>query len=150
MNSPNYKQPVSVLVLIHTPDLQVLLLERTDFADAWQCVTGSREGSEQLAETARREAGEETGLGRHEGKLRDWAYCSDFEIYERWRHRYAPGVTTNTEHVFSIEVAAPYVPQLSEREHRRFRWVPWQQAAEMVFSPSNAEAIRMLPQRLAS
>jgi hypothetical protein len=28
-----YKQPVSVLVVIHTTDLHVLLLERADFPD---------------------------------------------------------------------------------------------------------------------
>ncbi|WP_028451050.1 dihydroneopterin triphosphate diphosphatase [Chitinilyticum aquatile] len=146
----NFKQPISVLVLVHTPDLQVLLLERTDFNDAWQSVTGSREGSEALLDTARREVGEETGIARDVGILRDWAYSSDFEIYEIWRHRYAPGVTVNTEHVFSLEVPGPLAVTLSPREHRQYRWLPWQQAAELVFSPSNAEAIRMLPQRMGN
>ncbi|MBE9609691.1 dihydroneopterin triphosphate diphosphatase [Chitinilyticum piscinae] len=145
----NYKQPISVLVVVHTPDLQVLLLERTDFTEAWQSVTGGRDGDESLWQTACREVLEETGLRAEQGVLRDWQYCSDFEIYELWRHRYAPGVTTNTEHVFSLEIPEAQAVSLSAREHRRFRWVPWQQAAEMVFSPSNAEAIRMLPVRLA-
>lgn len=146
----NFKQPISVLVLVHTPDLQVLLLERTDFANAWQSVTGSREGEESLAETARREVGEETGIPRDVGVLRDWKFASDFEIYEIWRHRYAPGVTVNTEHVFSLEVPEPLAVSLSAREHRQSRWLPWQQAAELVFSPSNAEAIRMLPERIGN
>jgi dATP pyrophosphohydrolase len=30
-----------------------------------------------------------------------------------------------------------------------WRWLPWQAAAEQVFSPSNADAIRLLPARLA-
>lgn len=144
----DYKQPISVLVIVHTPDLKVLLLERVDFQDAWQSVTGSKEGDEILADTARREVFEETGLNASQFTLRDWQLSSDFEIYELWRHRYAPGITTNTEHVFSLEIPAPIDIVLSEREHRRFRWVDWNIAAEMVFSPSNAEAIRRLPERI--
>lgn len=144
----DYKQPISVLVIVHTPDLKVLLLERVDFQDAWQSVTGSKEGDEKMDDTARREVFEETGLDTTLFTLRDWQSCWDFQIYERWRHRYAPGVTTNTEHVFSLEIPAQLDIVLSEREHRRFRWVDWNIAAEMVFSPSNAEAIRMLPERI--
>lgn len=143
-----YKQPVSVLVLIHTSDLKVLLLERVDFPDAWQSVTGSREGEESLLETARREVIEETGFQAQNFPLLDWECASDYEIFDIWRHRYAPGVTTNTEHVFSLEVPESLVVKLSEREHRRCLWVNWDVAAEMVFSPSNAEAIRMLPERI--
>ncbi|WP_148715828.1 dihydroneopterin triphosphate diphosphatase [Chitinolyticbacter meiyuanensis] len=143
-----YKQPVSVLVVIHTPDLQVLLLERNDFAEAWQSVTGSREGEEALCDTARREVLEETGITANPAVLRDWQTSNQYEIFEVWRHRYAPGVTMNTEHVFSLQLPEAVLPQLAPREHRRFRWVPWQQAAELVFSPSNAEAIRQLPERL--
>jgi len=143
-----YKQPVSVLVVIHTPDLQVLLLERNDFAEAWQSVTGSREGEEPLIETARREVLEETGIVADPAALRDWQACNQYEIFEVWRHRYAPGVTVNTEHVFSLRLAGVVTPQLAPGEHRRHRWVSWQQAAELVFSPSNAEAIRQLPARL--
>ncbi len=144
----NYKQPTSVLVIVHTPDLKVLLLERVDFQDAWQSITGSKEGDETLADTARREVFEETGINANEFSLRDWQFSSDFEIYALWRHRYAPGVTTNTEHVFSLEIPAPIDVVLSEREHRRFRWLDWNIAAEMVFSPSNAEALRTLPERI--
>ncbi|TJZ73575.1 dihydroneopterin triphosphate diphosphatase [Chitiniphilus eburneus] len=145
-----YKQPVSVLVLIHTRDLRVLLLERNDFANAWQSVTGSREGEEHLSDTARREVAEETGIDAGLYTLRDWQCCTDFEIYEIWRHRYPPGVTTNTEHVFSLEVPAEIAVRLAPREHRRFQWLDWHAAAEAVFSPSNAEALRQLPQRIAN
>ncbi|MDR3414233.1 MAG: dihydroneopterin triphosphate diphosphatase [Formivibrio sp.] len=144
----SHKQPISVLVIVHTPDLKVLLLERVDFQDAWQSITGSKEGDELLADTAKREVFEETGLNAGQFTLRDWQQSSDFEIYEIWRHRYAPGVTTNTEHVFSLEIPEPIDVVLSEREHRHFRWVDWNIAAEMVFSPSNAEAIRELPEHI--
>ncbi len=142
-----YKQPISVLVVIHTPDLKVLLLERADYPDAWQSVTGSREGEESMIDTARREVLEETGIDASRYCLRDWSFCSDFEIYARWRHRYAPGVTTNTEHVFSLEVPEDTGIRLAVREHRRYCWLDWNKAADLVFSPSNAEAIRMLPER---
>lgn len=145
-----HKQPLSVLVIIHTAALQVLLLERVDFTDAWQSVTGSREGDENLRDTALREVGEETGIHARDLDLRDWHFSSDFEIYSLWRHRYAPGVTINTEHVFSLEVPEDIAITLSEHEHRRFRWVDWHVAAEMVFSPSNADAIRQLPERIGN
>ena len=141
-----YKQPVSVLVVIHTPDLKVLLLERLDFPNAWQSVTGSREGDEDLHETARREVVEETGLSAHTLPIKNWNHSSEYEIFAIWRHRYAPGVTTNTEHVFSLQVPEPLAITLSKHEHRRYQWVDWAAAAEMVFSPSNAEVIRMLPE----
>ena len=145
-----HKQPVSVLVVIHTPQLKILLLERADFPGAWQSVTGSREDDETLAQAARREVGEETGINAHDYPLSDWRYSSDFEIYEIWRHRYEPGVTHNTEHVFSLEVPEELPVRLAEREHLQHRWVDWQEAAEIVFSPSNAEAIRRLPEHLAN
>lgn len=143
--SVHYKNPVSVLVVIHTPDLQVLLIERADFPDGWQSVTGSVETGEQADKAAWREVAEETGIVS--GELSDWQQQNHWEIYERWRYRYAPGVTHNTEHVFSLSVPAPLPPVLAEREHTAFVWLPWQQAADKVFSPSNADAIRALPQR---
>ncbi|MBB5190457.1 dATP pyrophosphohydrolase [Silvimonas terrae] len=139
-----YKQPISVLVVIHTPDLQILLLERKGYADGWQSVTGSREGEELLPDTAHREVFEETGLDTNRYELADWHYSSDYEIYPVWRYRYAPGVTINTEHVFSLQVPFALDITLAADEHTRYRWVEWQVAAEMVFSPSNAEAIRTL------
>lgn len=147
-----YKQPSSVLVLIHTPDLQVLLLERTGFADGWQSVTGSREGNEALHATAAREVAEETGICIPgplvpPTALRDLHVSTRYEIYERWRHRYAPGVTHNVEHLFSLCLPHPVPVQLAEGEHSRFQWLPWHEAAHRVFSPSNASAIELLARR---
>ncbi|GHD59425.1 dihydroneopterin triphosphate diphosphatase [Jeongeupia chitinilytica] len=144
-----YKQPVSVLVVIHTPGLKVLLIERRDFADAWQSVTGSREDDEALLATAQREVFEETGIDTSAYVLSDWQHSNEYEIFPVWRHRYAPGVTRNTEHVFSLLVPDELPVTLSPSEHGRYRWVAWPEAADMVFSPSNAEAIRQLPVRYA-
>lgn len=141
-----YKQPVSVLVVIYTPQLEVLLLERADFKDAWQSVTGSVEPGETLRETAIREVLEETGIDASIHALQDWGMTNVWEIYEVWRHRYAPGVTENTEHVFGLLLPEKLVPRIAAREHTAFLWREYIAAAEQVFSPSNADAIRLLPE----
>lgn len=139
-----FKIPVSVLVLIHTPDRQVLLMERADAPGLWQSVTGSLDPGETPARTAVREVMEETGLDAGRLVLTDWQLQYEFEIFERWRHRYAPGVTHNTEHVFGLVVPEPVPVTLAPREHLAYRWLPWQAAAEQCFSWSNAAAIRKL------
>ncbi len=143
-----YKIPVSVLVVIYTADGQVLLMERADAPGLWQSVTGSQDAGETLEQTAIREVFEETGLDATRFELTPWDIENRYEIYERWRHRYAPGVTHNTEHVFGLRLpmAAPVV--LAPREHLQYAWLPWEQAVERCFSPSNAAAIRMLAARL--
>lgn len=147
--SPPYKQPESILLLIHTPDLQILLIERALHPGYWQSVTGSREGNEALIDTARRELHEETGLSAAPGEIQDWHLANRFEILEQWRHRYAPGVTHNLEHVFSLCLPAPLEVRLAPDEHRAQCWLPWQEAAGKCFSWTNQDAILMLAQRLA-
>jgi dATP pyrophosphohydrolase len=139
-----YKTPVSILVIIHTPDRQVLLLERVDHPGYWQSVTGSQDYGETLYQTAVREVAEETGLDARRYQLTDWNIQNHYEIYEEWRWRYAPEVTHNTEHVFGLIVPEAVPVSVAAREHLRFIWLPWQEAAEKVFSPSNADAIRRL------
>jgi dihydroneopterin triphosphate diphosphatase len=145
-----YKQPISVLVIVHTPRLQVLLLERADRPGFWQSVTGSQVEGETLEQTALRELAEETGIDASRYALIDWQQQNRYEIYLRWRHRYAPGVTHNTEHVFAVEVPEPLDIVLSAREHLAYAWLPWHEAAEKAFSWSNAEAIRELPRRISA
>jgi dihydroneopterin triphosphate diphosphatase len=141
------KIPVSVLVVIHTPGGEVLLIERADHPGFWQSVTGSKDWLDEPAgEAARREVAEETGITG--GELRDWQFSNVYEIYPRWRHRYAPGVMQNTEHVFGLTVAAGTPVTLSPREHLNHQWLPWREAAARCFSPSNAEAILQLPRFL--
>jgi dATP pyrophosphohydrolase len=142
-----HKIPISVLVCIHTPDLQVLLMERADRPGYWQSVTGSQNEGESLRETAVRELHEETGLDGERHALTDWHMQNVYEIYPMWRHRYAPGVTHNTEHVFGLLVPAPLGVTLAPREHLAYQWLPWEQAAEKVFSWTNRKVILELPQR---
>jgi dATP pyrophosphohydrolase len=143
-----HKIPRSVLVVIHTPDLQVLLLERADHPGYWQSVTGSQDEGETLEQTAVREVAEETGLDAREFVLADWDLRNEYEIFPEWRWRYAPGITHNTEHVFGLTLPQPADVRIAAREHLRYAWLPWQQAAEQCFSWSNAAAIRQLPERI--
>ena len=139
-----HKLPVSVLVVIYTVDGQVLLMERADAPGLWQSVTGSQDTGETLEQTAIREVREETGLDASRFELTPWNIENRYEIYERWRHRYAPGVTHNTEHVFGLRLSEQVPVVLEPREHLQYVWLPWEKAVERCFSPSNAAAIRLL------
>jgi dATP pyrophosphohydrolase len=145
-----YKIPISVLVVVHTPVLEVLLLERADRPGFWQSVTGSQNEGETLEQTAVRELREETGLDAAHYRLTDWHRQNRYEIYRHWRSRYAPGVIHNTEHVFGLLVPGVIGVTLEPREHLRYEWLPWGEAAGKAFSWSNAQAIRELPQRVAA
>ncbi|MCA3132696.1 MAG: dihydroneopterin triphosphate diphosphatase [Betaproteobacteria bacterium] len=144
-----FKIPRSVLVVIHTPALEVLLIERADHPGFWQSVTGSLDAEDEpLQGACAREVFEETGIPAAAGKLIDFGYSNEYDIYPRWQWRYPPGVTRNTEHVFGLRLPARVPVVLAPREHLSFEWLPWEDAAERCFSPSNAAAIRHLP-RLA-
>ncbi|HEY1092143.1 MAG TPA: dihydroneopterin triphosphate diphosphatase [Burkholderiaceae bacterium] len=146
-----HKIPESVLVVIHTPDRRVLLIERADHPGYWQSVTGSKDSpDEDLRATAIREVFEETGIqvgssAVPQEALLDWQLANVYEIYPVWRHRYAPGVTHNTEHVFGLTVPDGTPVRLAPREHLQYRWLPYAEAADQCFSPSNAEAVLQLP-----
>lgn len=139
----SFKTPVSVLVVIHTPALKVLLLERTGYPGFWQSVTGSLEAGERPIEAAIREVAEETGIASTQPELCDWRLTNRFEIFPQWRARYADGVTHNTEHVFSLCVAEQPI-QVAPDEHLGWQWLPWREAAAACFSWTNRDAILML------
>ena len=141
-----HKIPVSVLVVIYTSDQQVLLLERADHPGYWQSVTGSCDPGESLRQTAVREVREETGLDAEKYALREWNLQYEFEIFAEWRHRYAPRVTHNTEHVFGLEVPAPMNVALAPMEHLNYLWLSREEAANKVFSWTNAAALEKLPE----
>lgn len=136
-----WKRPESVLVLVHTADAQVLLLERLEPAGFWQSVTGSLEWGESAVAAAARELHEETGL---EGQLRDCRLQSRFPILPAWRARYAPDVAENREFVFAVCYPLPPPVRLNPAEHRDWCWLPAAAAAERAASATNREAIRRL------
>lgn len=141
------KIPVSVLVVIYTPDMRVLLLERADHPGYWQSVTGSCDPGESLRQTAVREVCEETGIDAEKYTLTNWNLQFEFEIFEEWRHRYAPGVTHNTEHVFGLELPDALAVTLAPLEHLNYRWLSRAEAAKQVFSWTNAAALEKLPEK---
>ena len=138
------KRPVSVLVVVHDPELNILLLERAAHPGYWQSVTGSQEENEFLSVTALREVGEETGIAAPADRLLDWRLVNRFEIFAEWRDRYPAGVTHNTEHVFSLCVPIGTSVTPAPGEHRAWRWLPWRAAAAACFSWTNRDAILML------
>jgi len=143
----SYKLPVSVLVVVHTAALDVLLMERATRPGFWQSVTGSLDRpDEPLEAAAARELREETGMELAQGRLVPWNVTNTYEIYATWRHRFAPGVTHNTEHVFGFTLPAR-MPVTLSAEHSALQWLPWREAAEKCFSWSNRDAIRMLAER---
>jgi dihydroneopterin triphosphate diphosphatase len=144
-----YKIPRSTMIVIHNDALEVLLIERTDHAGYWQSVTGSQDEGESLFETATREVMEETGIDVRAHTLTDWKVENVYEIYAIWRHRYAPNVTHNTEHVFGLAVSGRVPIKLNPREHLQHVWLPVEKAAPLCFSWSNREAILSLPARRA-
>jgi dATP pyrophosphohydrolase len=154
-----YKIPESVLVVVFTDALDVLLIRRTDGddlgAEYWQSVTGSKDRhDEDLMDTAVREVWEETGIDCSAGAtqatvLRDWKLVNVYGIYPQWLHRYPPGITHNTEHLFGLRVAAGSQIRMNPREHTAYQWLPYREAADRCFSPSNAEAILQLPRMSA-
>lgn len=140
------KRPESVLVVVYTSDAEVLLLQRKDHPGFWQSVTGSLEGNESNLETAWRELKEETALGEADGIMNDCHLANWFSIYPQWRHRYAPGVTKNLEHVFCFEVPKR-IPITLSHEHLAYRWVSKDEAFQVASSPSNQEAIMTFVRR---
>ena len=145
-----FKRPISVLVVIHTYDLKILLLERALHPGYWQSVTGSQEEGETLIETATREVREETGIATTAASMADWNRTNTLEIFEEWRHRYAPDVRYNTEHVFSLAVEENTPVITAPGEHTGYCWLDYEEAAAKVFSWSNRDAILELPDRLAA
>ena len=149
------KIPESVLVVIFDTAGSVLLIRRTDGLTPsggamWQSVTGSKDfPGEPWVATAQREVLEETGIdARAPGcELADWQLQNTYDIYPQWRHRYASGVTRNTERVFGLQVPVGTPVRLSPLEHVAAVWLPVQAAAEKCFSASNAAAVLRLLQR---
>lgn len=134
--------------MIYKSNGDVLLIERADKTNFWQSVTGSVDAAdEDLSLAAAREVQEETGIDIQSlpaSSLKDMHHQIVYEIYPQWRHRYAPGVTSNTEHWFSLLVPDNISVTLAPREHVAYQWLPFKEASRRCFSPSNGDAILQL------
>ena len=144
MISKKYKIPVSSLIVVHTKKMDILLLHRQDKEGYWQSITGSLEENEKPIDAAKRELYEETGINHQDFPIEDWKFSQTYNIYDHWRHRYAPGVSSNIEHVFSVELPKKIAIKISPLEHKDFKWVSINEAIDKVFSSSNAKALKML------
>ncbi|MGO4892367.1 dihydroneopterin triphosphate diphosphatase [Flavobacterium sp. W21_SRS_FM6] len=144
--SSQWRIPESALIVIYNMAGQVLVLQRNDDPLFWQSVTGTREQGESPLQTAIREVREETGIDitASNYQLVDCKQTNQYEIRSRWRHRYPPDVSTNTEYVFSVQVVNDQ--QIILTEHSAFSWLPKAQAIEKVWSETNKAAIeRFVP-----
>ncbi|MEL7535950.1 MAG: dihydroneopterin triphosphate diphosphatase [Pseudomonadota bacterium] len=138
------RRPESVLVVVYTTAGEALALRRCQPFDFWQSVTGSLEPDETPAQTARRELYEETGIDAGDALL-DTGVSRVFIIDPRWRNRYAPGVTENTEWEFHLRLPERCPIELQASEHSEYAWLPIDVAAERFWSWTNREALLALP-----
>jgi len=137
-----FRRPESVLIVIYTEGGEYLLLERRRPLGFWQSVTGSMEWGEPADAAARREVIEETGITQ--GVLVNLQWTQVYEILPAFGKVYAPGVTLNLEHAFSLRLQNRVSVTISEAEHVRFQWVPAAGAIETVSSSTNRAVIAEL------
>lgn len=135
------KRPESVLVVMYNEHNKVLVLQRDDDPTFWQSVTGSLEDDEVPIQTALREVLEETGVDILANKqiLADCRLINQYVIRKDWRHRYAPGISTNFEYVFCVQIPADSSIVLTE--HLQYLWLDKAEAINKVWSVSNKLAI---------
>jgi dATP pyrophosphohydrolase len=134
------RRPESVLVIVYTDDGEVLLLQRRAPFEFWQSVTGSLDPGESPQDAALRELAEETGLSE-ERRLLDGRISRTFTIDPRWRDRYAPGVTENTEYEWHYRLTGATDIRIDEDEHTDYRWLPIDEAIDAVWSWTNRDAL---------
>ncbi|MBV2091307.1 MAG: dihydroneopterin triphosphate diphosphatase [Candidatus Thiodiazotropha sp. (ex Ctena orbiculata)] len=143
MTGRTYKRPESVLVVVYTQAGLVLMMRRVRPKHFWQSVTGSLEWGESVAQAARRELYEETGILAG-NRLVDLRQQVSFPILPAWRTRYAASAHTNKEHWFALQLPSRRLPRLQAAEHSEYRWVSSDQALRMASSWTNRNAIRYL------
>lgn len=126
--------------------VEVLAIRRTPSEGGfWQPVTGRIEPGEAPAETAIREAGEETGLS---GDLTDLEHVRDFRISPEYLGEDRDRPWVNREHAFALEVDSGSV-RLS-KEHEEWVWLSPEKARELYRWNGNRRALERLERRVAA
>jgi dATP pyrophosphohydrolase len=141
-SSQQHRRPESVLIVIYTDGGEFLLLERRRPPGFWQSVTGSLEWGEFADKAARREVVEETGI--RQGVLVNLQWTQVYDILPAFGKVYAPGITRNLEHAFSLRLAQRVPVALSDSEHVRFQWISGPDAVDTVSSSTNRAVIEKL------
>jgi dATP pyrophosphohydrolase len=139
---PKFRRPESVLVVIQTEGGEFLLLERRRPPGFWQSVTGSMEWGEHADAAARREVIEETGITQ--GVLVNLQWTQVYEILPAFGKVYAPGITQNLEHAFSLRLPQRVPVTMSDAEHVQFRWASYDEALDAASSSTNRAVIAAL------
>lgn len=140
VSAPPFRRPESVLIVIHTDGGEFLVMERRRPPGFWQSVTGSLEWGESADKAARREVIEETAITQ--GVLVNLQWTQVYEIMPSFGKVYAPGITRNLEHAFSLRLPARVPVTLSE--HVEYRWLPGVEAVALVSSSTNRAVIESL------
>jgi dihydroneopterin triphosphate diphosphatase len=142
MNVQAYRRPESVLIVIYTNGGEFLLLERRRPPGFWQSVTGSLEWGEFADAAARREVVEETGITQ--GVLVNLQWTQVYDVLPAFGKVYAPGITRNLEHAFSLRLAQRVPVTLSDSEHVQCRWTSGLDAVATASSSTNRAVIEQL------
>jgi dihydroneopterin triphosphate diphosphatase len=137
-----FRRPESVLIVVYTEEGEFLLLERRRPPNYWQSVTGSLEWGELPDVAARREVMEETGITQ--GVLVNLQWTQVYEILPAFGKVFAPGVTLNLEHAFSLRLPHRVAVTLSASEHVQYRWASASEALESASSSTNRAVIAEL------
>ena len=88
---------------------------------------------------ARREVIEETGITQ--GVLVNLQWTQVYEILPAFGKVYAPGITQNLEHAFSLRLQGARAGDFERCEHVQFRWVSAADALETASSSTNRAVI---------
>ena len=118
---------------------EILLIRRAlgrILAGLWQCVSGSLEDGERVAQGALRELREETGFDR---EAIDGFY--DLDLVNQFHESSVDGIVTAA--VFAVRVAADAQPTLSH-EHDGARWLSIDDAQAEVIWPGYRTAIERI------
>lgn len=126
-----------VLIHVRRGDAFLVAHRAPDGGGYWHVIAGGVEPGEEFHAAAVRELQEETGLSVDRLEpIGEFAYTR-----EEWESE--PGLRVHVE-CFIVDVPPDWEPTL-DREHDEYRWLPRDEAAELLFWPEPAQLLRSLP-----
>ncbi len=138
-----------VLVLpffVENGRIEFCILHRSDM-DIWQFVSGGGEDDETLAETAKREAFEETGISHTNPYYKLDTLCSiPSGIFGEYAKAWGETCFVVTEYAFAVQVSSKDIA--ISHEHTQFEWLSYDKAYEKLKYDSNRTALWELNRRI--